>query len=88
MAEIAAKFGLSLTYLGSYFQKQCNESLQYYISSYRIRLIEHRLQFSDIRLHELASEFGFTDVSHINKFFKRHKGMSLKAYRVQKNKQQ
>lgn len=84
IAVIAAKFSLSPTYLGSYFQKQCNESLQHYISSYRIRLIEHRLQFSDIRVHELANEFGFTDESHINKFFKRHKGMSLKAYRIQK----
>ncbi|PIF45522.1 AraC-like DNA-binding protein [Chryseobacterium sp. 52] len=81
IAVIAAKFGLSATYLGSYFRKHCNESVQQYISSYRIRLIEHRLQFSDKRVHEIADEFGFADESHINKFFKRHKGSSLKAYR-------
>jgi AraC-like DNA-binding protein len=79
---ISEKFGLSPTYLGSYFRKQCNESIQQYISSYRIRLIEHRLRFSDKRVHEIADEFGFADESHINKFFKRHKGLSLKAYRV------
>lgn len=78
---IADKFGFSPTYLGSFFRKQCNESLQHYISSYRIRLIEHRLRFSDKRIHEIADEFGFTDESHINKFFKRHKGLSLKAFR-------
>lgn len=78
---IAEKFGLSPTYLGSYFRKQCNESMQQYISSYRIRLIEHRLRFSDKRIHEIADEFGFADESHINKFFKRHKGMSLKKHR-------
>ncbi|KFE97175.1 AraC family transcriptional regulator [Chryseobacterium luteum] len=78
---IAAKFGLSDTYVGSYFRKQCNESIQQYISSYRIRLIEHRLRFSDKRVHEIADEFGFADESHINKFFKRHKGLSLSAYR-------
>ncbi|MDN3707218.1 AraC family transcriptional regulator [Myroides ceti] len=81
IAEIAKKFGLSSTYLGSYFRKQCNESIQQYISSYRIRLIEHRLRFSDKRVHEIADEFGFADESHINKFFKRHTGMSLKQYR-------
>lgn len=81
IAEIAQKFGLSSTYLGSYFRKQCNESVQQYISSYRIRLIEHRLRFSDKRVHEIADEFGFADESHINKFFKRHTGMSLKQYR-------
>lgn len=81
VAVTAEKFGLSPTYLGSYFRKQCNESIQQYISSYRIRLIEHRLRFSDKRVHEIADEFGFADESHINKFFKRHKGMSLNGYR-------
>ncbi|MDR0265030.1 MAG: AraC family transcriptional regulator [Sphingobacterium sp.] len=81
IAVIAERFDLSPTYLGSYFRKQCNESLQQYISSYRIRLIEHRLRFSDKRVHEIADEFGFADESHINKFFKRHQGMSLKQYR-------
>ncbi|PWN66709.1 AraC family transcriptional regulator [Chryseobacterium oncorhynchi] len=80
---IANEFGLSSTYLGSYFRKQCNESMQQYISSYKIRLIEHRLRFSDKRVHEIADEFGFADESHINKFFKRHRGKSLKAYRVE-----
>ncbi len=81
IAVIAERFDLSPTYLGSYFRKQCNESLQHYISSYRIRLIEHRLRFSNKRVHEIADEFGFADESHINKFFKRHQGMSLKQYR-------
>jgi len=49
-----------------------------YLGTY---FIEHRLRFSDKRVHELADEFGFADESHINKFFKRHKGLSLKGYR-------
>jgi len=81
LGVMAEKFGLSSTYLGSYFRKQCHESIQQYISSYRIRLIEHRLKFSDKREHEIADEFGFADESHINKFFKRHNGLSLKKYR-------
>ncbi|MET3115447.1 AraC-like DNA-binding protein [Pedobacter sp. CG_S7] len=80
---IAKKFGLSPTYLGGYFRRQCGETIQQYISSYKIRLIEHRLRFSDKRVHEIADEFGFADESHINKFFKRHKGMSLRGYRNQ-----
>ncbi|MFH6993842.1 AraC family transcriptional regulator [Flavobacterium sp. FlaQc-48] len=82
IAVMAEVFGLSPTYLGSYFRKQCGETIQYYISSYRIRLIEHRLKFSDKRVHEIADEFGFADESHVNKFFKRHKGMSLKSFRM------
>lgn len=82
IASIAEKFGISPTYLGSYFRNQCGESIQHYISSYRIRLIEHRIRFSDKRVHEIAEEFGFADESHINKFFKRHHGMSLKGFKT------
>jgi len=82
IAVIAEKFDFSPHYLGNYFRKQCNESIQQYISAYRIRLIEHRLRFSDKRVHEIAEEFGFIDESHINKFFKRHHGISLKKFKT------
>ncbi len=78
---LANKFGVSKTYIGAYFRKQSGESLQQYISSYRIRLIEHRLRFSTKRITEIAEEFGFADESHVNKFFKRHTGVRLKSYR-------
>ncbi len=81
VAVVAARFGLSETYLGSYFRKQGGESFQAYISAYKIRLIEHRLLFSEMRINEIVHEFGFADESHCNKFFKRHKGMSMSAFR-------
>ncbi|WP_410878879.1 helix-turn-helix domain-containing protein [Myroides sp. DW712] len=81
VAVVAKQFGLSETYLGSYFRKQGGESMQAYISAYKIRLIEHRLLFSDARINEIVDEFGFADESHGNKFFKRHKGMSMSAFR-------
>ncbi|MBE9586230.1 helix-turn-helix domain-containing protein [Mucilaginibacter sp. JRF] len=82
---LADKFGVSKTYIGAYFRKQSGESLQHYISYYRVRLIEHRLRFSNKRITEIAEEFGFADESHINKFFKRHTGVRLKTYRDQKD---
>jgi len=81
VAVVAERFGMSSTYLGSYFRKQCGESFQAYISAYKIRLIEHRLLFSEKRINEIVDEFGFADESHCNKFFKRHKQMSMSAYR-------
>lgn len=78
---IAETYGFSKTYLGSYFKNQCGESLQHYISNYKLRLIEHRLSFSDMRINEIVEEFGFADESHLNKFFKRHKGVSMSAFR-------
>jgi AraC-like DNA-binding protein len=78
---LSEHFGISESYLGRYFKKQTNETMQQYITNYRARLIEVRLQRSDMRMNEIASEMGFTDESHLNKFFRKHKGMSPTAYR-------
>jgi AraC-like DNA-binding protein len=78
---IAEQFGLSETYLGTYFKRQSGETLSSFIARYKLRLIEHKLKFSDIRINEIVSEFKFSDESHLNKFFKKHRGISLTAFR-------
>lgn len=84
VSAIAETFDISDTYLGTYFKNQCGETIQHFIANYKIRLIEHRLQFSDRRINEIADEFGFADESHLNKFFKKHKSLSLTQYRKSK----
>lgn len=81
---IAEKFDISHTYLGSYFKSHCGETIQSFIAKYKIRLIEHRLSFSDMRINEIVTEFGFSDESHLNKFFKKHRNVSLTGYRKSK----
>ncbi len=78
---ISRHFGISENYLGRYFKKHCGETMQSYINHYKTTLIEHRLKHSDKRINEIVSELGFTDESHLNKFFKQQKGMSPKAFR-------
>lgn len=78
---ISSNFSISEAYMGRYFKKHASETLQQYITNYKTKLIEHRLQFSDKRLNEIAGEFGFTDESHFNKFFRKQKGNSPKEYR-------
>jgi AraC-like DNA-binding protein len=84
VAAIAERFDISDTYLGSYFKNHCGETIQSFISNYKIRLIEHRLSFSDMRINEIVDEFGFSDESHLNKFFKKHRNISLTGYRKAK----
>lgn len=82
-AEVIGKhFGISEHYLGRYFKKHCNETMQSYINHYKTTLIEHRLKHSDKRINEIVSELGFTDESHLNKFFRRQKGVSPKVFRA------
>ncbi|AZB11931.1 AraC family transcriptional regulator [Chryseobacterium sp. G0162] len=85
VSVIAREFGLSETYLGSYFKNQCGETITHYILNYKLRLIEHRLLFSDMRINEIVTEFGFSDESHLNKFFKKKHQMSLTEFKKRKS---
>jgi AraC-like DNA-binding protein len=79
--EISKELGISLSYLGRYFKKQTGETLQEYILKYKVRLIETRLLNTDMRINEIARELSFADESHLNRVFKKYKGVSSSEYR-------
>ena len=81
---IANHFGISESYLGRYFKKHTNETMQQYIINYKLKLIESRLLHSDMRIGEIALEMGFSDESHMNKTFKKQNGISPSEYRKTK----
>lgn len=81
--HISQEFNIAPAYLSRYFKQHTGETMQQYIASYKTRLIQHRLQYSDKRITEIAGEFSFTDESHLNKFFKNQAGVSPKEYRKQ-----
>lgn len=83
--SLSSHFGISEHYFSKYFKKHAHETLQQYIAQLRIRLVEARLRFSDMRITEIANELGFADESHLNKFFKSQKGISPKAFRATMN---
>lgn len=79
--SIGQEFGISQTYLSSYFKKHANVSLKQYILNYKLKLIEDRLTHSDMRITEIANAFGFTDKSHLNHIFKKYKGCTPSEFR-------
>lgn len=84
-ADIVSKhFNLSEYYLGRFFKNHCGQTMQSYITTYRTNLIEHRLKHSDLRINEIVAELGFTDESHLNKFFRNQRGITPKEYRKTK----
>ncbi len=81
--RMAAVFSLSINYLGEYFKKHTGENLQQYITHYKIQLVETRLLHSTMRINEIAFELGFTDESHLNRMFKKYRGVSPGEFRRQ-----
>lgn len=78
---IARHFHISPSYIHEYFKKHTGKNLQEYITGYKIKLIETRLRYSNMRMSEIVSELGFTDESHLNRFFKKHKGITPTGFR-------
>jgi len=81
--SLSKEFSISLSYLGRYFKSQTGETLQHYIAMYKMRLVETRLLHSDMRINEIVNELNFTDESHLNRSFKKYKGMAPSEFRKQ-----
>lgn len=78
---LAKHFNVSPTYISEYFKNQIGQSLQDYIIAYKLKLIETRLQYTDMHISEIVDELGFGDSSHLNKLFKKYKGVSPSEFK-------
>lgn len=79
--QISDHFRISEGYLGRYFKKHTGENLQQYVINYKLKLVETRLLYSDMRINEIVTELGFTDESHLNRLFKKYKGVNPSTFR-------
>lgn len=78
---LAAKFNLSVNYIGEFFKKHTGESVQQYIISYKLKLVQLRVENSGLTIGEIADELGFTDESHLSRLFKKYYGVSPAGHR-------
>lgn len=83
LENIASSFSVSPNYIGEYFKAQFGRSIRDYIASYKLEMIESKLLYTDARISEIAYEYGFKDVSHLNHFFKKKTNSSPQKYREQ-----
>lgn len=83
LENMATACSISRNYIGEYFKSKFGKTIRDYIASYKLEMIELKLQYTDVRISEIAYEYGFKDVSHLNHFFKSKKGLSPQQYRLQ-----
>ncbi|MVM41817.1 AraC family transcriptional regulator [Spirosoma sp. HMF3257] len=81
MDRIADAFNYSQSHLCALFKQQAGESINQYIIRYKLQLVETRLRLSNMSISQIADEFGFTDICHLNKLFKRYYQSTPTEYR-------
>ncbi|MCX2761902.1 helix-turn-helix domain-containing protein [Aquimarina muelleri] len=78
---LADKFNMSQSSISTYFKRKTGESIHQYVTKYKMKLVEYRLQHTEFTIAEIAYQLGYTDESHLTKTFKKHFEMSPKQYR-------
>ena len=81
ISYMADKFNMSQSSISTYFKKATGESIHQYVTKYKMKLVEYRLQNTEFTIAEIAYQLGYTDESHLTKTFKKHFSVSPKQYR-------
>ena len=78
---IAKHFNISHTYFGAYFKRNFGIPYRKYITDYKLKLIEKRINSGQMTMKQIAYEFGFTDESHLTNYFKKQTSISPTHYK-------
>lgn len=80
---ISDHFNISNTYFGAYFKRNFDVSYRKYVTDYKLKLIERRIESGQMTMKQIAYEFGFTDESHLTNYFKKQTSISPTDYKFQ-----
>jgi transcriptional regulator GlxA family with amidase domain len=80
-AEIAEQTGMSERTLRRFFKRHTGSSIQDYLMGLRLGRAVSLLLSSDLPIYRVAEESGFQNLSHFNRQFDRHRGMSPSRFR-------
>ncbi|CCH01446.1 transcriptional regulator, AraC family [Fibrella aestuarina BUZ 2] len=78
---IADEFNYSPGHLRALFRQQVGDSMQQFIIRHKLKLVALKLRHTSLTIAQIADEFGFADVCHLNKQFKRQYNHTPTFYR-------
>lgn len=72
---------ISNSYFSYLFNKVINQSFSKYLTEIRMKHAINLLRNTNLRIYDIATEVGYSDVKYFIKSFKKHTGVSPKLYR-------
>lgn len=84
LKEIAAHVGFSPSHFSTLFQKKTGFSPLNYLSQLKIQQACHWLDFSDMKINQIALTIGFDDPFYFSRVFTKTMGVSPTEYRSKK----
>jgi AraC-like DNA-binding protein len=81
ISNVSAQFNVAPKYFSAYFKRVYGIGYSQYINKYKAALIELRFESKQFTIKQVAEEFGFTDESHLSRFFKKFHTESPGAYK-------
>ncbi len=79
--NLGKTFNLSSNYIGNFFKRNFQETLQRYIARNRLKMVENLLTNSKMTIKEIAYRMGYSDSSHLVRSFQKAYGTSPLKYR-------
>ena len=80
LAQLSESCGMSPNYFCRFFKEMTQKTPFDYINIYRINAACELLSSGEATITEVAYSCGFNDLSYFIRLFKKHKGLSPKAY--------
>jgi two-component system response regulator YesN len=81
LSQIAEHLYISPAYLSRVFSQEMGTPFTNYLREYRVNAAKKLLKESRLKIYEVASKVGYTDVAHFSKSFKQVTGVTPARYR-------
>jgi two-component system response regulator YesN len=81
LETIASLFGYNSSYLGKLFTQKMNQSFNSYLDEMRIKHSVELLENTTLKVYEIATKVGYSNVNYFHHKFKKLKGMSPVEFR-------
>lgn len=79
--EVSGQVGLSEVYFSNLFKKEVGATFGEYLTSYRMGIAKHLIQYGDYRIYEIAEKVGYSSAQYFSQIFMKETGRTPMEYK-------